>query len=139
MKEKIARVLANHLVAGNIEMNYVNIEQLTDEIVAAICIQPDRLISKQINAMVKNLAYQVSEIRRVKQEMDRASWAMCRGVIITGEDAELISKVLDSIAELPGKTAPSPASGAEPPGETTPSVAGATSPPEGGEKPPARG
>jgi hypothetical protein len=51
---------------------------------------------KMLNYIVKNLAYQVHEIKRLKQDMDKASWSMMRGAIITGEEAELIISVLES-------------------------------------------
>lgn len=53
---------------------------------------------KRINFLCKNLAYQVSEIKRLKQDMHKASWTMRSGVILTGEDAEFIASVLEKSA-----------------------------------------
>lgn len=50
---------------------------------------------KKIKCLAKQLAYQVAVMKQRNEVMDKASWLMKMGVILSGEDAELVISVLE--------------------------------------------
>jgi hypothetical protein len=51
--------------------------------------------TKQIKAIIANLKYQLSVMKNKGEVMDKASWLMKMGVILSGEDAEILIKYLN--------------------------------------------
>lgn len=50
---------------------------------------------KQIRYLAKQMAYNVAVMKQRNEIMDKASWIMKMGIIMTGEDAELVISVLE--------------------------------------------